>query len=81
MVRIADEGNRAARLEALDPVGAAADRDLERRLLEIASFPNWVGTDMVRIVKMRGDRLTLTTPALSVGGASQTTELTWERAK
>ncbi|HEX6164009.1 MAG TPA: lipocalin-like domain-containing protein [Vicinamibacterales bacterium] len=49
--------------------------------VEIASFPNWVGTDMVRIVKMSGDRLTLTTPALSVGGASQTTELTWERAK
>ncbi|MFL5294998.1 MAG: lipocalin-like domain-containing protein [Phenylobacterium sp.] len=49
--------------------------------VEIASVPNWVGTDLVRVMALQGDRLTLSTPPLSVGGRTQSTELVWERAK
>jgi hypothetical protein len=49
--------------------------------VEIASVPNWVGTDLVRVVALHGDRLTLSTPPLSVAGRTQSTELLWERVK
>ncbi len=49
--------------------------------VEISSFPNWVGTDLVRTCALEGDRLTLTTPPLSAGGVLRTTELVWERLK
>jgi len=46
--------------------------------VDIASYPNFVGTDQVRYMKLEGDRLTL-----SVRGASGelTGELLWQRAK
>jgi len=47
--------------------------------VEIASVENWVNTDLIRLVRFDGDRITLTTPPLSVGGKIQTTELEWER--
>ena len=47
----------------------------------IASVPNWVGIDMVRIVRSADGRLTLSTPPLLVGGTASTWELTWERPK
>jgi hypothetical protein len=49
--------------------------------VEVASLPNWVGTDQERVVKIQGDRVTLATPPLSRGGVMQTLELTWERVK
>lgn len=49
--------------------------------VEISSVQNWVNTDMVRLVKFDGDRITLRTPPLSVGGTTQTTDLVWERLK
>jgi Lipocalin-like domain len=49
--------------------------------VEIASIPNWVGSDQSRTVKLQGDRLIITTPPLSRGGTMQTLELTWERLK
>lgn len=49
--------------------------------VEISSVQNWVNTDMVRVVKFEGDRITLRTPPLSVGGTIQTTDLVWERVK
>ena len=49
--------------------------------VEMASVQNWVGADLVRIVRLEGDKLTLTTPPLSVGGQSQTTELVWQRMR
>jgi hypothetical protein len=49
--------------------------------VEISSVQNWVNTDMVRLVKFDGERITLRTPPLSVGGTTQTTDLVWERAK
>lgn len=37
--------------------------------------------DLVRLFKLEGDRLTIMTPPISVGGTIQTTELIWERLK
>ena len=39
------------------------------------------GTDLVRVLSLHGDRLTLSTPPLSVAGQLQSTELLWERVK
>jgi hypothetical protein len=49
--------------------------------VEVASFPNDVNTDLVRSVKLQGDRLTLRTPPILRGGVLQTLELVWERLK
>lgn len=47
---------------------------------EIASVPNWVDTDLVRLIHIETDRITLRTTLLSVGGTIQVSELIWERA-
>jgi hypothetical protein len=47
--------------------------------VDISSVQNWVGTDLVRLVKFNGDQITLSTPPLSVGGTIRTTELVFER--
>ena len=47
--------------------------------VEVASYQNWVNTDLVRTFTLKGERLTLRTPPLSVGGAMQVWELVWER--
>jgi hypothetical protein len=49
--------------------------------VEISSYPNWAGTDLVRIIAIDGERITLTTPPISVGGKMRTTVLVWERLK
>ncbi len=46
-----------------------------------ALFPNWVGRDQVRCIRIEGYRLTLTTPPMRVGGENATTVLVWERAR
>jgi len=55
-----------------------------RHRVEGASFPNWVGADFVRRVQLArgvsGDRLTLITPPVRVGGRPVTTTLVWRRA-
>lgn len=49
--------------------------------VEVATVQNWVNTDLVRVLRVEDDRLTLQTPPLSVGGVIQTSELVWERLK
>ena len=49
--------------------------------VEISSVENWVRTDLVRTVTFEAERITLTTPPVSVGGRMQTTELVSERVK
>jgi hypothetical protein len=46
-----------------------------------ASFPNWIGADLIRFYAFdeRG-RLSLSTPAIEMGGESVTYVLVWERA-
>jgi|GraSoi2013_100cm_1033763.scaffolds.fasta_scaffold97139_1 hypothetical protein len=49
--------------------------------VEASWMPNQVGTDLVRSVKLQGDRLILRTPPMLVAGAQTTTELVWEHMK
>jgi hypothetical protein len=53
------------------------DGDRVTHHVEIASVPNWVGTDRVHVMALHGNRLTLSL----VGGHTQSTELVWERAE
>ena len=46
-----------------------------------ALFPNWIGGDQVRTFRLDGDRLTITTPPIRMGGEDSTTVLVWERAR
>jgi lipocalin-like protein len=48
--------------------------------VEVASFQNWVGSDLVREFELRDGRLRLRTPATLVGGEARIAELFWERA-
>jgi hypothetical protein len=50
-----------------------------RHHIELCSYQNWVGTDQVRNLRVDGRRLSLTTPPLSINGATQSNELVWER--
>jgi hypothetical protein len=47
--------------------------------VEGSLFPNWVGTDQRRFFQFSGDRLTLSTPPIPVGGQQVTALLVWER--
>ncbi|MHB8217037.1 MAG: lipocalin-like domain-containing protein [Candidatus Sulfotelmatobacter sp.] len=49
--------------------------------IDVSSLQNWVGTDQVRFVSLRGDRVTLSTPPMPRGGVMQTFKLVWERLK
>ena len=47
--------------------------------VELSSFPNWVGVDQERLVELNGNRLTLSTRPILLGGMNQTAHLIWER--
>ena len=47
--------------------------------VDIASYPNWVNTDLIRTFVLEGNRLTLRTPPLSVGGTMTASDLIWEK--
>jgi len=47
--------------------------------VELSLFPNWVGGEQERLVDLRGDRLTLSTPPILLRGIQQTAHLIWER--
>jgi Lipocalin-like domain len=49
--------------------------------VEIALLQNWVNTDQVRLVTLKGDRLSLRTLSSPIGGVSHTAELVFERTK
>jgi hypothetical protein len=49
-------------------------------LVELCTFPNWIGTEQVRFAKLSGDRLVLTSPPLLLAGQTQISTLTWARA-
>ena len=49
--------------------------------VEASWMPNQVGTDLTRTVKLQGNRLTLRTPPMRVGGEEIVAELVWERLK
>ena len=47
--------------------------------VELSLFPNWVGVDQERLVELRGNRLTLSTHPILLGGIQQSAHLIWER--
>lgn len=49
--------------------------------VDVGSVQNWVGTDLVRDLKVEGDRLTLRTPPTRISSQIQIVELVWERAR
>lgn len=44
-----------------------------------STFPNWVGTDLVRFLEYSGDQLLLNTPRLLAGDEHWTVHLIWKR--
>jgi hypothetical protein len=56
-----------------------AARSVVTHHLEIASAPNYVGTDLVRTFSMQGNRLTLRTPQRQLAGQTSASTLIWER--
>ena len=47
--------------------------------VELSLFPNWVGSDQERWVKLAEDRLTLSASPLLLAGKLQVPRLVWER--
>jgi len=47
--------------------------------VEAASVQNWVGTDLIRVLRFQDEQMILLTPPISVGGKMITTELVWRR--
>ena len=47
--------------------------------IEVSLFPNWVGTSQDRSYEFDGDRLTLSTPQMTVGGRRLSNRLVWEK--
>jgi hypothetical protein len=46
--------------------------------VELSLFPNWVGVEQERLVEVEGDRLTLSTRPILLGGVQRTAHLIWE---
>lgn len=42
--------------------------------------PAWIGSEQVRMFTFDGDRMTLSTPPLPIGGRPQVATLVWQRA-
>ena len=47
--------------------------------VELSLFPNWVGVDQERLVEVKGNRLTVSTRPMLLGGIQQSGHLIWER--
>jgi hypothetical protein len=45
----------------------------------VSLFPNWIGTSQERLYNFEGDRLTLSTPLMTVGGRKLSTQVIWEK--
>jgi hypothetical protein len=74
----------AERAEAFATFLAYAGRyqvsaDILIHQVEVASVENWVGSNLVRLARLEGDRLTLKTPPTPYGGRLQVFTLVWTR--
>ena len=47
--------------------------------IEVSLFPNWVGVSQERLYEFEGNRLTLSTPLMLIGGRQLSTHVIWER--
>ena len=48
--------------------------------IELSLFPNWVGVDQKRYLRLDGNTLLLSTPPILVEGIERAIHLVWERA-
>jgi Lipocalin-like domain len=48
--------------------------------VDLSLFPNWVDVDQERQVEVSGDRMTLSTRPMLLGGVQRRAHLIWERA-
>lgn len=55
--------------------------DRVHHAVEASFFPDWVGTTQERIYEFSGNRLTLSTDPIPLGGVQMTVVLIWERVK
>ena len=46
---------------------------------DAAFFPNWTGEDQVRLMRLAGDDLELSTPPMLLAGCQRTAHLVWRR--
>lgn len=53
--------------------------DRVHHMVEASLFPDWVGTTQERIFEFDGNRLTLSTDPIPLGGVQMTVVLIWER--
>jgi hypothetical protein len=49
--------------------------------VELSLFPNWVGVDQERLVEIAGNRLTVSTRPMLLGGIQRSGHLVWERVR
>ena len=49
--------------------------------VELSLFPNWVGVDQERLVEIAGNRLTVSTRPMLLGGIQRSGHLIWERVR
>ena len=61
--------------------GYELQEDVVVHHVEVAFFPNRVGTFQQRTFKISGDTLQLSTPPMLIAGVEQTGHLVWKRAK
>jgi Lipocalin-like domain len=47
--------------------------------VDVSLFPNWVVVEQERLVELRGNRLTLSTRPILLGGMQRTAHLIWKR--
>jgi hypothetical protein len=47
--------------------------------VESSLMPNWIGKEQVRLATLEGDKLTLATPPLPIGGDQRVAHLVWRR--
>jgi hypothetical protein len=59
--------------------GYSFDGDRVVHHVELSLFPDWVGIDQERSVKLAGARLTLSASPLLLAGKPQVPRLVWER--
>jgi hypothetical protein len=48
--------------------------------IDVASYPNWVGTEVVRYVEFAGDKAIYTTAPQVLNGVISVVRLVWARA-
>jgi hypothetical protein len=68
------------RLEGAREVGAGVWEGTVVHALDTCSYPNWIGTEQRRELRLEGDWLTLTTPPIVRGGVRSVAVVEWERA-